>query len=87
MRACFLAEGPNLVEAALRRGLVTDVFVTEAAQGRFDDLLRSAPVHVVTDRAAKALSDTVTPVGLVAVCTTPESRSWTTCSARRPAWC
>jgi RNA methyltransferase, TrmH family len=68
----FLAEGPNLVEAALRRGLVTDVFVTEAAQDRFDDLLRSAPVHVVTDRAAKALSDTVTPVGLVAVCKTPE---------------
>ena len=26
------------------------------------------PVHRVTDRAAKALSDTVTPVGLVAVC-------------------
>lgn len=27
----FLAEGPNLVEAAARRGLVDVVFVTEAA--------------------------------------------------------
>lgn len=29
-------------------------------------------MHEVTDRAAKALSDTVTPVGLVAVCEIPE---------------
>jgi TrmH family RNA methyltransferase len=69
----FLAEGPNLVEAALARGLVTDVFATEVALERFRDLLSSAPVNVVTDKAAKALSDTVTPVGLVAVCTTPEA--------------
>ena len=34
----------------------------------FERLLADVPVHVVTDRAAKALSDTVTPVGLVAVC-------------------
>lgn len=69
----FLAEGPNLVEAALARGLVTDVFVTEAAQLRFAELLDGQMVHVVTDKAAKALSDTVTPVGLFAVCTTPET--------------
>ena len=31
-------------------------------------MLGDVPVHVVTERAAKALSDTVTPVGLVAVC-------------------
>jgi TrmH family RNA methyltransferase len=69
----FLAEGPNLVEAALRRGLVTDLFVTEAAADRFEDLLVSAPVQIVTEKAAKSLSDTVTPVGLVAVCTRPET--------------
>jgi RNA methyltransferase, TrmH family len=67
----FLAEGPNLVEAALRRGLVIEVFVTEAASSRFGSMLAEVPVHVVTDRAAKALSDTVTPVGLVAVCEVP----------------
>ncbi len=71
----FLAEGSNLVEAALAQGLVTDVYVTESAHNRFDELLNSAPghtpIHVVTDKAAKSLSDTVTPVGLVAVCTMP----------------
>jgi TrmH family RNA methyltransferase len=69
----FLAEGPNLVEAALRRELVSEVFATESAMSKFGDLLTGAPVHLVTDRAAKALSDTVTPVGLVAVCTTPNT--------------
>ena len=71
--ARFLAEGPNLVEAALRRGLVSEVFVTENAAERFADLLAGAPTQLVTERAAKALSDTVTPVGLVAVCTVPDA--------------
>jgi TrmH family RNA methyltransferase len=71
--ARFLAEGPNLVEAALRRNLVIEVFVTEAASGRFGSILTDVPIHVVTDRAAKALSDTVTPVGLVAVCEVPST--------------
>jgi TrmH family RNA methyltransferase len=72
----FLAEGPNLVEAAAARGLVRDVFVTESAAERHASLLDSSrwPVHLVTDRAAKALSDTVTPAGLVAVCETPATR-------------
>ena len=70
--ARFLAEGPNLVEAALRRGLVSEVFVTESASARFGPVLSDVPVHLVTDRAAKALSDTVTPVGLVAVCSVPD---------------
>jgi len=59
------------------RGLVREVFVTEPAQQRHASLLASLaerqelPVHLVTERAAKALSDTVTPVGLVAVCEIP----------------
>ncbi len=69
----FLAEGPNLVEAALRRGLVSELFATEAALDRFGALLADAPVSVVTEKAAKVLSETVTPVGLVAVCTLPET--------------
>jgi TrmH family RNA methyltransferase len=81
--ARFLAEGPNLVEAALRRGLVIEVFVTEEAMSRFGPTLGDAPVHIVTDRAAKALSDTVTPVGLVAVCQVP-STSLSDVLARSP---
>ena len=72
----FLAEGPNLVEAAAARGLVHDLFVTDAAAQRHASLLATqrCPVHLVTERAAKALSDTVTPAGLVAVCDMPETR-------------
>jgi TrmH family RNA methyltransferase len=70
--ARFLAEGPNLVEAALRRGLVSEVFATEAAMARFGAVLADVPVHLVTEKAAKALSDTVTPVGLVALCLVPD---------------
>jgi TrmH family RNA methyltransferase len=71
----FLVEGANLVEAASDRGLIREIFVTEAAAQRFAALLagRDATVHLVTERAAKALSDTVTPTGLVAVCEMPES--------------
>ena len=71
--ARFLAEGPNLVEAALRHNLVIEVFITDAALRRFESILGGVPVHLVTDRAAKALSDTVTPVGLVAVCEVPST--------------
>ena len=56
----------------MRRGLVSEVFATESAMGRFGAMLTGTPVYLVTDRAAKALSDTVTPVGLVAVCTMAE---------------
>lgn len=75
----FLAEGPNLVEAATARGLARDVFVTEQAASRYQALLATldrsrTPVHLVSERAAKALSDTVTPVGLVAVCDIPSTR-------------
>ena len=69
----FLVEGAHLVEAASGRGLIREVFVTEAAAERMAALLagHDADVHLVTERAAKALSDTVTPAGLVAVCEMP----------------
>lgn len=56
----------------MRRGVVSEVFATEDAAARFATLLGDADVQLVTERAAKALSDTVTPVGLVAVCRMPE---------------
>ena len=56
----------------MRRGLVSEVFATESGLERFGAMLTDVPVHLVTERAAKALSDTVTPVGLVAVCSVPE---------------
>ncbi|HET9876293.1 MAG TPA: RNA methyltransferase [Mycobacterium sp.] len=69
----FLVEGHNLVEAAARRGLVREIFVTESAAQRHGPFLATpdVPVHLVTERAVKALSDTVTPAGVVAVCQLP----------------
>lgn len=67
----FLAEGPNLVEAAARRGFVERVFATEVAAQRYGALLQGLSVSDVTERAMKALSETVTPAGLVAVCRQP----------------
>jgi len=69
----FLAEGPNLIEAAARCDMVEAVLATEAAAQRYGPLLTDLPVHPVTDRAMKALSETVTPAGLVAVCARPVS--------------
>lgn len=67
----FLAEGPNLVGAAVRAGLLEEVFATEAASQRYRPMLAGLTVSVVTDRAMKSLSETVTPAGLVGVCTRP----------------
>jgi len=78
----FLAEGPNAVGSALATGAALELFATEEAAARHPaeiDAARAAavPVSPVTDRAARALSDTVTPTGLVALCGTvvraPES--------------
>lgn len=68
----FLVEGPNLVAAALGAGLVHEVFATAAAAHRHAALLAATPVQTITDAAAKALSETVTPTGLVAVCAVPD---------------
>ncbi|NKQ58783.1 RNA methyltransferase [Amycolatopsis sp. K13G38] len=69
----FLAEGANAVEAALARGEVYDLFVTERAAQAHADLVNTAleagvRVSPITDRAAAGLSETVTPQGIVAVC-------------------
>jgi RNA methyltransferase, TrmH family len=70
----FLVEGAQAVREALASAAaVHELFVTAAAAQRHPDLLDVAraariPVVPVTDRAADALSDTVTPQGLVAVC-------------------
>lgn len=67
----FLAEGAPAVGEALRRpGTVVEVFATETARRAHAYLLARAdvPVDVISGRAAAALSETVSPQGLVAVC-------------------
>jgi RNA methyltransferase, TrmH family len=70
----FLAEGPQAVrEAVAVPGGVLEVFVTREAAGRDPEILDAArasgvPVHLVSGAVMGALSQTVTPQGLVAVC-------------------
>lgn len=68
-RRCFLADGPKAVEGALGvPDCVVEVFATPAAALEFADLLGAVPLALVDDRAMSALSDSVSPAGLVAVC-------------------
>lgn len=59
----------------METGHAVELFCAEEALDRFADLLRRAedagvPVSTVTARAMRALSDTVTQAGIVAVCRT-----------------
>lgn len=74
----FLVEGAQAVREALAAGAegtcrVSDVFVDGEASQRHPDLLDAArradaSIHLSSDQVLAALSDTVTPQGLVAVC-------------------
>lgn len=83
----FLAEGAQSVREALRRpGTVEELFATASAAERHAELLGQAPagsVSVISDRAAAALSETVHPQGLIAVCRTLDV-SLTDALARTP---
>jgi RNA methyltransferase, TrmH family len=68
-RRLFLADGPKAVEGALERGVVVEVFVTSAAAEQYAALVAAAPRTSYVDvRALSVLSDSVTPAGIVAVC-------------------
>jgi RNA methyltransferase, TrmH family len=71
----FLAEGPQAVREAVAAGpgRVVELFATTAAAERWAPILQHAddvgiPVSMADDAALAALSETVTPQGLVAVC-------------------
>jgi TrmH family RNA methyltransferase len=70
-----LLEGPSAVSAAIPAGGVREIFVTAAAAERHASMLAalpsSVPVHLVGEDAAAALSETVTPQGIVAVADLP----------------
>ena len=70
----FLAEGPQAVrEAVARPGTVLEVYVTREAAERHADLVAAAeaagvPAQLASGEVLAALSQTVTPQGVVAVC-------------------
>ncbi|MBE1489048.1 TrmH family RNA methyltransferase [Plantactinospora soyae] len=70
----FLAEGPQAVREALARpGVVAELFGTPTALDRYAELVAAAtdgavPVSPLSDDALDALTETVAPQGIVAVC-------------------
>jgi TrmH family RNA methyltransferase len=70
----FLAEGPQAVREALALpGVLTELFVTGAAQDRHADLVARAarlgvPGHLVSGEVMAELAQTVTPQGLLGIC-------------------
>jgi TrmH family RNA methyltransferase len=71
----FLAEGPQAVREAVAAGrdIVHEVFVTREAATRHAEMVDDAKrqgvdVYVVSGEVMSALSQTVTPQGIVAVC-------------------
>ncbi|MFI6735717.1 TrmH family RNA methyltransferase [Nonomuraea sp. NPDC050451] len=71
----FLAEGPQAVREALKLdGVTLELFSTAEAELRHPELitearLKGVPVHRASGEVMSELSQTVTPQGLVAVCT------------------
>jgi TrmH family RNA methyltransferase len=65
----FLAEGAQAVREALAAGAVLELFATSEAMQRHPELVAGAAE--ISEKDAAALSETVTPQGLVAVCETP----------------
>lgn len=64
----FLAEGAQAVREALAADAVLELFATPTAIERYPEL--TADASEISDKDAAALSETVTPQGLVAVCRT-----------------
>ena len=67
----FLAEGAPAVREALAASAVLELFATAEAMSRYPSLTGDAAE--ISPRDAAALSETVTPQGLVAVCSVPET--------------
>jgi len=68
-RRLFLADGPKAVEGALGAGCVVEIFATRPALEEYAALVASADRLTVVDaRALASLSESVSPAGIVAVC-------------------
>lgn len=63
-----MAEGAQAVREALRADAVLELYATGEAMARHPELLAGRDVSEISERSAAALSETVTPQGLIAVC-------------------
>jgi RNA methyltransferase, TrmH family len=67
-----LAEGPTLLEEALRAGVgLRTVFLTPHAREGLSEILEGTPTCLVTPQVMRGLAETTTPQGVVAVVRNP----------------
>ena len=72
----FIAEGIQCIKEALhsRTGpQLQTIYITNSALDKFADVINQATCEIlsISDDVARAMSDTVTPQGIIAVCTIP----------------
>jgi TrmH family RNA methyltransferase len=73
----FVAEGIQCIKEALNTNdgpEIQTIYVTNSSLEKYSQLINQAECEVITvsDEVAKAMSDTVTPQGIIAVCTIPK---------------
>ena len=73
----FIAEGIQCIKEALHSDngpKLQTIYVTHSALEKYSSIINQAQCEIlsISDDVAKAMSDTVTPQGLIAVCTIPQ---------------
>ena len=73
----FIAEGIQCIKEALHSNdgpTLQTIYVTNSALEKYSSIVTQAQCEMlsISDDVARAMSDTVTPQGLIAVCTIPQ---------------
>lgn len=73
----FIAEGIQCIKEALHSDngpTLQTIYVTNSALEKYSSIINQAQCEIlsISDDVARAMSDTVTPQGLIAVCTIPQ---------------
>ena len=73
----FIAEGIQCIKEALQSESgpqLQTIYITNSALEKYSDVINQASCEIlsISDEVARAMSDTVTPQGLIAVCKIPQ---------------
>jgi TrmH family RNA methyltransferase len=73
----FIAEGIQCIKEALKSDggpQLQTIYITTSALEKYEDVIKHAQCEIlsISDDVSRAMSDTVTPQGLIAVCTIPQ---------------
>jgi TrmH family RNA methyltransferase len=73
----FVAEGIQCIKEALQSDggpQLQTIYITTSALEKYEDVIKHAQCEIlsISDDVSRAMSDTVTPQGLIAVCTIPQ---------------